>query len=239
MAEWENLRVRVPADINAKLTDFSESRRISKQDVIEAMLSWLLLQDELVQAMILGQIRPTAKLRRIAIDSLGLSTDQKDDEYEEILQMPRDDDFLKAERARAERERAGDTGLSFTVRGGDPPSRRVEILIGEEYAHALDAGLANLKQVSDVRFFSARPFGERSVLFRVFLHNPTDNEAAIKLAQHALSFSNLSGTLKPTSKVSTPVTHTLPVPAVGPLGTAPLIAARTKPPSGTRTPKKK
>lgn len=59
VAELENLRIRVTERTNAGLTRLSEARKISKQDAIEALLVWFLDLDEMLQAMILGQVPDT------------------------------------------------------------------------------------------------------------------------------------------------------------------------------------
>jgi hypothetical protein len=57
VAEFENLRIRVRGAVNSAFNEFVERKRMSKQDAIEGMLTWLLAQDDLVQSMVLGQVR--------------------------------------------------------------------------------------------------------------------------------------------------------------------------------------
>jgi hypothetical protein len=54
----ENLRIRVGGSLNSKFTEFTERKKISKQDTIDALLGWFLRQDSLLQSMIVGQIEP-------------------------------------------------------------------------------------------------------------------------------------------------------------------------------------
>ncbi len=56
VAELENLRIRVDAHLNRSFGDFSERKKISKQDAINSLLAWFLDQDGLLQSLIVGQI---------------------------------------------------------------------------------------------------------------------------------------------------------------------------------------
>ena len=68
--ERENLRIRVAADMNERLSQFSSTRRISKQDIIEGMLEWMLAQDDLTQAMVLRQIPASPDLVELVLSRL-------------------------------------------------------------------------------------------------------------------------------------------------------------------------
>ena len=58
----ENLRIRVKGEVAEALTEFSNDRRISKQDIVEGLLTWFLDLEDLAQAMILGQVEPSEDL---------------------------------------------------------------------------------------------------------------------------------------------------------------------------------
>jgi len=78
VAEIENLRIRVEGPLNKSLSDFSDRKKISKQDTINSLLTWFLDQDGLLQSLIVGQIESSDSgqvaeivLKRIADDSRG------------------------------------------------------------------------------------------------------------------------------------------------------------------------
>jgi hypothetical protein len=48
-----------------------ERKRISKQDAVDGLLTWVMTQDEVVQSMVLGQIRPQPDLIELVLRRLG------------------------------------------------------------------------------------------------------------------------------------------------------------------------
>lgn len=68
--EKENLRIRISGDLQEKLTEFSDAKRISKQGTIEGLLTWFFKQDELTQAMILGHVTPTPRIVEMILSRL-------------------------------------------------------------------------------------------------------------------------------------------------------------------------
>ncbi len=71
----KNMRIRVPNAMDSALDTYSEKRRITKQDIIEGVLSWFLEQDALAQGMILGQVPADPELIKWLLQKLGPTED--------------------------------------------------------------------------------------------------------------------------------------------------------------------
>jgi hypothetical protein len=62
VAELENLRTRLESKKKEKLLALCDRKKISLQDVMDALVEFLLDQDDLTQSMILRQVAPRADL---------------------------------------------------------------------------------------------------------------------------------------------------------------------------------
>lgn len=54
----ENLRIRLRPEVNRAFDELTERKRVKKQDAIDGLVEWFLLQDSRLQSLIIGQIEP-------------------------------------------------------------------------------------------------------------------------------------------------------------------------------------
>ena len=70
MAHDDNLNYRVPANLKEKWQIFCEKKRIKQTEAAIAVLEFVLVQDDLAQSMILGQIEPADDLIELVLTRL-------------------------------------------------------------------------------------------------------------------------------------------------------------------------
>ena len=59
----ENLRVRLTGELKEKFVALAESKNLKQQGAIEALVAWIVEQDELLQSLALGQFaKPMTRL---------------------------------------------------------------------------------------------------------------------------------------------------------------------------------
>lgn len=66
----ESLRIRVSGDVKRELDALVERKQTTQQAVVNSVLRWLFEQDDLVQSMVLGQVRPSEDLAELIIRRL-------------------------------------------------------------------------------------------------------------------------------------------------------------------------
>ncbi len=61
----EPFRIRIKPDLKRRLDEMFARKRISQQEGGEALLTWLLAQDDVVQSVVMGQIAAKAELFKL------------------------------------------------------------------------------------------------------------------------------------------------------------------------------
>jgi hypothetical protein len=72
VANTENIRIRVPAELKADWDRMLEERKLSQQDAALALFRWIVSEEPMVQLMIFGQAPASdrAQLTRVVLERL-------------------------------------------------------------------------------------------------------------------------------------------------------------------------
>jgi hypothetical protein len=67
---FQNFKIRVPEQLKQAWDDLLTEKKISQQDAGLALLRWILDQDDVLQSMVLGQVKPAPDLARVIAQRL-------------------------------------------------------------------------------------------------------------------------------------------------------------------------
>lgn len=70
VTEPKNLRIVIPAELKDQWNALVEGKGISQQKAIEALVKFLLDQDDLAQSVVLGQVKPTPDVMRVIFERI-------------------------------------------------------------------------------------------------------------------------------------------------------------------------
>jgi DUF917 family protein len=68
--EKQNLKVRLKPAIKTAWDELLERKKISQQDAGTSLIQWILDQDDVLQSMVLGQVKPAPDLARVIAQRL-------------------------------------------------------------------------------------------------------------------------------------------------------------------------